>query len=341
MIGFRSVTVIGTALLLSLSTVAAGAEPAKDSWSGFITLDWSLVLPDDSPLQNIADRVVVNAHKEWTMMVHFERQEAVGRTVKYKVRSATVDYLETLSQEAIQRGDGGSMRTLDTRTLQAKARKLGPKACNMELWVNYAVKKYWIDTGGFELEDVPESGQVLIEITDSQGTRKMSDPRSGSDNVIEPVYFEGRYTGGSPTVLEGTFDANVEPLPGLDQIYQTAGGNVEWRLFRAGCPELESACEKNARIGFRACAATKQGAFQIDCPELEADCLDDLTERLAPEPLPGTGADPSLRECFQINCWKQEDHKFQDPDLEDGIDALMECWRIFQDEWNACQDLCP
>ncbi len=338
MTGTRWAAAFCSVSLLALPTAPAGSAPAKDSWSGFITLDWSTKLPDDSPLRAMADRVVVDAHKKWTMMVHFERSASVGRVVKYEVRTATVDYLETWRQEALQRGDEGSMRVLETRQLQAEARKLDSRACNLELWVNYAVKKYWIEVGGFELSDVPESGQILIEITDSNGTRRSSGPRTGDDNVIEPVYFEGRFTGARPTVLEGTFDANVEPPPGVDLTHQTVGGLVEWRLFREGCPELVDACKNNAEIGLSACMMAAQGGFQIECPDLRSDCLDDLDI----EPLTDDDAFRlTLRECFQVNCWKVEEHQFEHPDVEDGIDALMECFDQYYAELEACEDLCP
>jgi len=210
-----------------LAPASARAVFAPDAWSGIVTLNWSSQLPENSPLRDQVDQIIVDAHTEWTMWVHFKRESTSDRGVKYSVHSATVDYLEVSHHPARGRRGDALIRTLQTERLEASKRTLDSQACNLVSWVNYVAKRHWIEVGGFKLEDVPRSGQVLIEVTDANGTRRVSDPASGDRDLIKPVRFEGRFTENEPEILEGTFDANIEPPAGVDLSYQKIGGMVE------------------------------------------------------------------------------------------------------------------
>jgi len=69
------------------------------------------------------------------------------------VQSATVDYLEVSHHDARGRRGDALMRTLQTERLEASKRVLDSRTCNLVLWVNYVAKRYWIDVGGFKIED--------------------------------------------------------------------------------------------------------------------------------------------------------------------------------------------
>jgi hypothetical protein len=323
-------------VLVASAPVRAGSPP--DDWSGIVTLNWSSQLPANSPLRKEVDKIYVDAHIEWTMWVHFKRESASNRGVMYTVQSATVDYLEVSHHDARGRRGDASMRTLQTERLEASGRVLDGRACNLVLWVNYTTKAYWIDVGGFKLEDVPRSGQVLIEVTDANGTRRVSDPTTGDRDVIKPVRFEGRYTNDDPEILEGTFDANVEPPPGVDLSYQTIGGMVEWSLFRGACPDVEEACLNEAKGILHVCLFT-QGVHQLDCD------MDKIEDRCFGLDLMGADGQTipwdSARDCVKAACSVREGASVTDADFEAGIDSMMDCWNEYSKTWSDCLDLCP
>ncbi len=330
----RVVFVVMWALFTSASA-RAGSVP--DTWSGIITLDWSSQLPENSPLRAEVDRIIINAHTEWTMRVHFKKVSASDRGVEYTVQSATVDYLEVSHHDARGRRGDASMRTLQTERLEASGRTLDSRACNLVLWVNYAAKRYWIEVGGFKLEDVPRSGQVLIEA----GTRRVSVPTTGDHDVIVPVRFEGRYTGGDPEILEGTYDANVEPPPGVDLSYETVGGMVEWSLFRGACPDVKEACVKNAESVLSPCLFI-QGVHQLDCGDrdrVEIDCFG--LELVGPDGQPQPRSPEYARDCVEDACSFSEGDPGTEADLEAAIDDLMDCWNEYSKTVSDCNDLCP
>ena len=337
----RIAKVVFAVMWMLFPSVPTRADSAPEAWSGIITLGWSSQLPENSPLRAQADRIIVDARTDWTMRVHFRKASTSGSRVEYLVKSATVDYLQTSHHDAQSRRGDASIHTLQTERLEASGRILDGKACSLVLWVDYAAKRYGIDVGGFELEDVPRSGQVLIEITDANGTRRVSDPASGNHDVIEPVRLEGHYKGGDPEILEGTYDANVEPPPGVDLSYQTIGGMVEWSLFRGACPDVEEACRKNAEIDLWMCAGIAQGAFELDCDldRIGDDCFDlELVSPVDGQPIPSP---LSPRDCVKNACFFVEDASVTDSALDAGVDAMMECWDEYQQRSSDCDDLCP
>ncbi len=323
--------------LFTSASVRAGSAP--DAWSGIITLTWSSQLPENSPLRDEVDRIIVDAHTEWTLRVHFKRESASKRGVKYTVQSATVDYLEVSHHDARGRRGDASIRTLQTERLEVSERTLDSRTCNLVFWVNYAAKRYWIDVGGFRLEDVPRSGLVLIEITDANGTRRVSEPATGDHDVIEPVRFQGRYTDNEPETFEGTFDANVEPPPGVNLSYETMGGMVEWSLFRGECPDVEEACVERADRMLNACLFNT-AVHELDCDmeTIENSCFG----------LELVGADGQLQplgysreECVEAACSIREGASVTDSAFEAGIDSMLDCWNEFSKTWSDCIDLCP
>jgi hypothetical protein len=330
------------AVMLALFTSASiRAGSAPEDWSGVITLTWSSQLPENSPLRKEVDRIIIDAHTEWTMWVHFKRELASENGVMYTVQSATVDYLEVSHHDARGRRGDASMRTLQTERLETSGRVLDSRACNLVLWVNYTTKEYWIDVGGFKLEDVPRSGQVLIEVTDANGTRRVSDPTTGNRDVIKPVRFQGRYTEREPEILEGTFDANVEPPPGVDLSYQTIGGMVEWSLFRGACPEVEEACLHQAAIALQGCVEVNQGVHWLACDMemIDSECFNlELVLPLDSQPIPSPDF---VRDCVKAACKSIEGYTLTDSDFEAGIDAMMDCWHEYWKTRSDCDDLCP
>jgi len=338
----RIVMVVAAVMWVLITSPSARADSAPDAWSGIITLNWSSQLPENSPLREEVDQIIVDARTDWTMWVHFKRESASNRGVKYTVQSATVDYLEVSHHDARGRRGDASIRTLQTERLEASKRTLDSQACNLVLWVNYVAKRYWIEVGGFKLEDVPRSGQVLIEITDANGTRRVSNPVTGDRDLIKPVRFEGRFTEGEPEILEGTFDANIEPPPGVDLSFRTIGGMVEWSLFRGECPDVEEACIDIADLDWKMCSGIAQGVNQLDCDmdEIIDKCFDimEIPPLVDGQPLP---LSPSQLDCVRINCTTIEGNPLTDSDFDAGIDAMMECWDEYWKTWSDCFDLCP
>ena len=254
------------------------------------------------------------------------------------MQSATVDYLEVSQHDGQGRRGDATIRTLQTERLEASGRVLDSQACNLVFWVNYAAKRYWIEVGGFKLEDVPRSGLVLIEIIDANGTRRTSQPTTGDHDVIEPLRFQGRYTVNDPEILEGTLDANVEPPPGVDLSYKTIGGMVEWNLFRGVCPDVEEACIKKAVTTLSACLFV-QGVHELDCDldKIETTCFGLELQGFDRKPIPWDFA----RDCVKAACSVREGASVTDSAFEAGIDSMMDCWNAYSKTWPDCIDLCP
>jgi hypothetical protein len=338
----RIAKVVFAVMWVLFTSASARAGSVPDAWSGIITLDWSSQLPENSPLRAEVDRIIVDAHTEWTMWVHFKQVSASDRKVEYTVQSATVDYLQISHHEARGRRGDAFIRTLQTERLEASGRTLDSRACKLVFWVDYAAKRYGIEVGGFKLEDVPRSGQVLIEVTDANGTRRVSDPATGDHDVIEPVRFQGRYSGGDPDFLEGTYDANVEPPPGVDLSYETVGGMVEWSLYRGACPDVEKACFAAAEILLSMCAGITQGIYHLDCDmdEIKDTCFDimEIPPLVDGQPMPSP---VSPRACVWVACKSLEGFSSTDSAFDAGIDDLMDCWSEYWNTFSDCDRLCP
>lgn len=332
---------VAAAVMLALfASASARAGPAPDDWSGIISLDWSTQLPESSPLRAEVDRIFIDAHIEWTMLVHFKKVSASEIGVKYTAQSATVDYLEVSKHDARGRRGDATIRTLQTDRLEASERVLDSRACNLVFWVNYAAKRYWIEVGGFKLEDVPRSGLVLIEVTDANGTRTTSQPTTGDRDVIKPLRFQGRYTERDPEILSGTFDANIDPPPGVELSYQTIGGMVEWNLFRGECPDVKEACVDRANQLLHECLLDP--AFRkLDCDieKIDSECLKlNLVSLIDRQPIPS----PMLsNDCVKAACSVREGVSVTDADFEADINAMVDCWNEYSKTMVDCDRLCP
>ena len=113
----RIAKVVVAVMLALITSASVRAGSAPDDWSGVITLNWSSQLPENSPLRDEVDQIIVDAHIEWTMWVHFKKESASNKGVKYTVQSATVDYLEVSHHDARGRRGDALMRTLQSLTL--------------------------------------------------------------------------------------------------------------------------------------------------------------------------------------------------------------------------------
>jgi len=280
---------------------------------------------------------MIDARTEWTMRVHFKKASASGSEVTYTVESATVDYLEVSHHDARGRRGDASIHTLQTERIEASGRTLDGKACNLVLVVDHSAKRYWTEVGGFKLEDVPRSGRVLIEITDANGTRSVSEPATGDHNVIVPVRFEARYPDDDPKYLKGAYDANVEPPPGVDLSYETVGGMVEWSLYRGACPDVEQACFADAEWALSTCAGIHQNLHQLDCDlaRINSECFAlEIPPLVDGEPLPSP---LSPRDCVSVLCTTADSAPVNEP----ALDALMECLAEYRKTRSDCDDLCP
>ncbi len=92
--------------------------------------------------------------------------------------------------------------------------------------------------GKFEIPNATKTGQIVIEITDENGTRTVANPLDKETDVVERFRFEDRYTENRPLKLIGQFDANVEPPAGVDITHETVAGDIDWRLYRGVCPDV-------------------------------------------------------------------------------------------------------
>lgn len=289
---------------------ASGGDSLPDTWSGLITLEWDSGIPDDSPLHQQVERVMMKYTKRWLMRVDFRVTHRGPVQVRYRPEWASVDFLQTSTTE----GKNGAISTTEIWRIEAENRVLDGHLCNLELVVDSETQKYWIEVGGFEIPDAEKTGQIVISITDENGTRTHSEPINKETNVIEPVRFEGRYSNPWPRMLIGTFDAHVDPPPGVDITHATLGGTIAWQLY-AGWSYLEDTAGSSS-----ACLGCVPDIDDLRCR------LDDFCYCLyVADASPEESRLVTIEDCLDHFClWEPGTREF-----ERAIDALRDC----TDDW--------
>jgi hypothetical protein len=198
------------------------------------------------------------------------------------------------------------------------------------LVVDSSTQEYRIEVGGFEIPDADKTGQIVISITDENGTRTVAEPIDKEEDVIEPIRFEGRYTESRPAKLIGGFDANVEPPAGVDITHATVGGDIDWNLRRGACPEVRKRCYAEANEELGRCKAPIPEAHKGRCQEGLELCLDLVVSAREPSFFP-------VHDCVSDYCsWK-----VVDPEFDSAVKAYLQCleeWVLWVEE---CDRLCP
>jgi hypothetical protein len=307
------------ALVVSVpATRLAIAESPSDSlpdfWSGLIALEWETGIPDDSPLHQQADRVIMEFSKEWLMRVDFQAIERGPAIVRYRCASASVDYLETSKMD----GTKGAVRSFEEWKIEAEERTLDDRQCNLVLVVDAAEKRYWVEVGGFEIPDAEKTGTITISVS---GGSEVTEPIDKKKNVIQPIRFEGEFSDPWPKVLTGVFDANVQPPPGLDITYETLGGTVAWQLHRGWEPGGEIPWSEDC-IGFSiACTSC---VSEIDDGRCDQDdlcfCLFVSTVTGNEQSLAG-GEPIGVEGCLELYCsWEPST-----PEFDRAVEVVKDC----------------
>jgi hypothetical protein len=246
--------------------------------------------------------------------------------VQYRCTWASVDYYETSATVA----KNGAVSTNEVWKIEAGKRILDGHQCNLEMVVDSNTKKYWIEVGGFEIPDATKTGQIVIRITDENGTRTASEPINKETDVIEPIRFNGQYTEHKPFKLIGQFDANVEPPPGVDLTHETVGGTIDWNLSRGVCPEVRDRCYEEADKDLSRCKDPIPDTHDGQCEDAFEICLGLHQSGRAPSFFP-------VHDCLIDHCsWESGT-----PEFDRVVEEFVKCL----DEWvmqvEQCDRLCP
>ena len=322
-------------LIFSISMVAAEPAPASpasvgdplpDDWTGQVSLEWESGIPDDSPLHQQVEYVSMRYTKRWNLYLTLHATRRASDGLHYKCTQASVDYSETSATV----GKNGAITTREIWKIEAGNRVLDRRQCNLEMVVDSKTKKYWIEVGGFEIPDASKTGEMVIEITDENGTRTAGGPIGGEEDVIEPIRFEGRYTENRPSKLIGGFDANVEPLVGVDITHETVGGDIDWHLRRGACPDVRDRCYEEADHEQTRCRELAEEVNDGHCePDLYV-CLDMISSYEAPSL-------SYVQGCVEDSCsWE-----YGTPEYDAAVEAFIQCdfeWELSIEE---CDRLCP
>ena len=288
------------------STADVPSDILPDSWSGLIALEWKSGIPDDSPLHQQIERVIMKYRKEWVMRVDLREINRSPERARYRCDSASVDYLQTSKTDA----KNGAVQSKEDWEIKAEDRMLEGHHCNLVLVVDAVEKRYWIEVGGFEIPDARKIGQIVIGVS---GGPSVTEPIDKETNVIEPIRFKGEYSDPRPEALTGLFDANVEPPPGIDMTHATLGGEISWQLYRWDIPWLEDS------IG----SACPDFLAEVD----DGSCrLDDLCFCLFVSTVTGadsysSGTRPvTVEECLELYCpWAPGT-----PEFDAALDIIKE-----------------
>ncbi|MEE4270125.1 MAG: hypothetical protein V2I67_00520 [Thermoanaerobaculales bacterium] len=281
------------------STADAPSDSLPDSWSGLIALEWKSGIPDDSPLHQQVERVMMKYRKEWLMQVDFREFDRDTTQVRYRCDSTSVTYLQTSNIE----GKNGAVRTHEDWKIEVEDRILNHYQCNLVLVVDAVEKRYWIDeVGRFEIRDARKTGTIVMSIDGGSGARSVTEPIDKETDVTESVRFKGRFSDPWPKVLFGIVDANVEPPPGIDITHETLGGTIAWQLHRGWKPGDEIPWLEDC-IGFANTCSSFVSEFD------DGECrLNDLCFCLFVSTV--TGTDPSsagsqpvtVEACLELYC---------------------------------------
>ena len=295
-------------VVLALATVETTADSPSDtlpdSWSGLIALEWKSGIPDDSPLHQQVERVIMKYRKEWVMRVDLRVIDRDPERVRYRCDSASVDYLQTSKTDA----KNGAVQSKEDWEIKAEDRMLEGHHCNLVLVVDAVEKRYWIEVGGFEIPDAKKTGQIVIVVS---GGPSVTEPIDKETDVIEPIRFEGEFSDPRPDVLTGLFDANVEPPPGIDMTHATLGGDISWQLYRGWKPGEQIPWLADCIGSANACSGFVSEFDDGQCN------VDDLCFCIFVSTV--TGADPSsagsrlvtVEECLELYCpWEPGSPEF-------------------------------
>lgn len=305
---------------------AAGGASLPDDWTGQISLEWKSGIPDDSPLHQQIEYVSTRYEKRWNLYLTLHAYNRGPVRVRYRCTQASVDYFETSATV----GKNGAISTSEVFKIEAGNRILDGHQCNLLLVVDSETKKYWIEVGGFEIPDASKTGEMIIEITDENGTRTVGGPIGGEEDVIEPIRFEGQYSENRPSKLIGQFDANVEPPPGVDMTHATVGGDIDWNLSPGACPEARDRCYEEANRDLGRCEDPIPEAHDGLCADGFYVCLGLVSSYGEPSFFP-------VHDCVEDHCtWE-----LGTPEFDRVVEAYVQCLYEYRLQVDECDRLCP
>jgi hypothetical protein len=138
----------------------AGSDSLPDTWSGVVRLWWDSGIPAGSPLHQQTDHISIRYTKRWSLRVVFNVSARHPNRVTYTSRWASVDYLETSATVATK----GAVSSNEVWKIEADNRIHNSRQCHLTLMVDPGTKEYWIEVGGFDIDDAAETGQIVMSV---------------------------------------------------------------------------------------------------------------------------------------------------------------------------------
>lgn len=305
---------------------AASSDTLPDNWTGLIILEWKSGVPDDSPLHEQIEHVSMEYEKRWHLNLAFKAENRGPVRVRYGCSWASVDYYQTSATF----GKNGAVATNEIWKIEADSRILDRRQCNLVMVVDSETRKYWIEVGGFEIPDAHKTGQIVISITDENGTRSVSEPIDKESDIIEPIRFNGQYAVNRPLRLTGMFDAHVDPPAGVDLTHETLGGTIYWHLRRGACPEVRDRCIKEAEEEKTRCLEPIPETHDGLCADGFDLCLDIVSGAREPSFFP-------VHDCVEDYCtWELGTSEF-----DAAVNAYVHCLDEWSKSMDECDYLCP